>query len=252
MLAARLPEGLCELQEDFVVGPKADLPDGFCLLGGQRRLEEGVQTFLKKAWNSPVTVTYTTYQTQNRQPQGPTLTQAQESGKKGPNTPACWGPQNVVASTAWRSQGHLLRQGQLTLPAPNALQGHGHTSEPLPFSPWGSSECTGLPRGSARTHLLGGKSNSAQTVKGKSTARASLFRMQVTCTSAQKTDSSQAARWSARHRGGLATTAQPSCGWSAAQARCCAQLGVPARASARVNHRVRRGRQTTQTSAGAE
>lgn len=185
MLAARLPEGLCELQEDFVVGPKADLPDGFCLLGGQRRLEEGVQTFLKKAWNSPVTVTYTTYQTQNRQPQGPTLTQAQESGKKGPNTPACWGPQNVVASTAWRSQGHLLRQGQLTLPAPNALQGQGHTSEPLPFSPWGSSECTGLPRGSARTHLLGRKSNSAQTVKGKSTARASLFRMQVTCTSAQ-------------------------------------------------------------------
>lgn len=71
MLAARLPEGLRELQEDFVVGPKADLPDGFCLLSGQRRLEEGVQPFLKKAWNSPVNVTYMASQNQNHSHRAP-------------------------------------------------------------------------------------------------------------------------------------------------------------------------------------
>lgn len=76
---------------------------------------------LEKAWNSPATATYTTSQNQNQQPQGPTPTQAQESGKKGPHTPARWGPQSIVAGTAWRSQGHLLRQGQLTLPALNTL-----------------------------------------------------------------------------------------------------------------------------------
>ena len=51
-LAVWLPEGLLKLQEDFIVGPKAYFPDGFCLLGGQRGLKEGVQTFFKKTWNS--------------------------------------------------------------------------------------------------------------------------------------------------------------------------------------------------------
>lgn len=59
--AARLPEGLLKLQEDFIVGPKAHFPDRFCLLGGQWWLKKGVQMFFKKTWNSQVDSTYTMY-----------------------------------------------------------------------------------------------------------------------------------------------------------------------------------------------
>lgn len=52
VLAVWLPERLLKLQEDFIVGPKAYLPDRFRLLGGQWWLKEGVQTFFKKTWNS--------------------------------------------------------------------------------------------------------------------------------------------------------------------------------------------------------
>lgn len=52
VLAVRVPEGLLKLQEDLIVGAKAYFPDDLRLLRGQRGLEEGVQTFLKKTWNS--------------------------------------------------------------------------------------------------------------------------------------------------------------------------------------------------------
>lgn len=57
-LAVGLPEGLLKLQEDFIIGPEAYLPDGFCLLSRQWRVKEGVQMFLKKTWNSELDSTY--------------------------------------------------------------------------------------------------------------------------------------------------------------------------------------------------
>lgn len=60
VLAVWLPEGLLELQEDFIAGPKAYFPDRFCLLSGQWWFKEGVQVFFKKTCNSQADSAYTT------------------------------------------------------------------------------------------------------------------------------------------------------------------------------------------------